>query len=116
MSLKTILITIEESAISLVKSLGATVEDFVVTEVQKLVAEAKNTDLGTRAANLIELLTTESISGPEKMVKLVGELTSDAEAFLAGGGVNGAIIGVEHFVREFAQSAFNDFVAATKDF
>lgn len=116
MSLKTLLIEIEEEAVEAVEHLGGVIVHFVISEVQKLVAQAKETDLGTRAMNLVSELTSEAISGPEKMAKLVGMLVDDAGAFLAGGGVDGAVVEVENFVREFAQSAYNDFVAATKEF
>ena len=71
MSLKTIVLEIEETAIAAVKSLGGVVKSFVVTETQKLVAQTKATPLGTTAMNIVSALTSHTASGNEKMEMLI---------------------------------------------
>jgi hypothetical protein len=114
MSLKTILVTIEEHAIAELRHIGGIIEQVVISIGQKLVAEVKDSDLGTRAMNLISDLASKEMDGKAKMAKLLDDITGDLQALHAAGGLKGLETSIENFAKEFGQSAYNDFVAATK--
>lgn len=101
-----------DDALEVLKAAGKAVETFIMSEEQKLVATAKQTTLGTDAFNLISALESSSTSGATKMAAVVAALIPIATDFVAGGGLPGLVNSVEDFVREFAQSAYNDFAAA----
>ena len=91
MSLKTVLVTIETSALAALRHAGHIIEDVVISIGQKLVAEVKQSDLGTRAMNLISELASTDHDGPTKMANLLDQLRDDVNALHAAGG---AISGV----------------------
>lgn len=111
MSLKTFIVQIEDAALEALKSAGTVLEAFVITESQKLVAEAKASNLGTLALNLIEVFASHDATGAQKMASVVGALVPAIETFVAGGGLKGLAVSAEDFALEFAQSAYNDFKA-----
>ena len=112
MSLKTILVTIEDTALAALKSAGTVLEGVVISDSQKLVAEVKQTDLGTTALNIISALESHTGTGAEKMEMLVADVVPALTKLVASGGLKGLVVSIESFALEFAQSAFNDFKAA----
>lgn len=113
MSLHTVLVTIEGDALAALRQVGHVIESVVVSETQALVAQVKNGDLGTKAMNIIAELASSADSGEQKMARLIGLVVGDLAALHAAGGIAGLTITVEDFAREFGQSAYNDFKAAT---
>lgn len=103
-----------DDVLAVIKAAGKPVETFVMSELQKLVAETKQTTLGTDAFNLISALESSPAPGATKMAAVVAALVPIASDFVAGGGLPGLAVSVENFVREFAQSAYNDFKAAAE--
>lgn len=101
-----------DDVLEVLKAAGKEVVTFVMSEEQKLVATAKQTRLGTDALNLISALESSSTSGATKMAAVVAALIPIATDFVATGGLSGLVNSVEDFVREFAQSVYNDFKAA----
>lgn len=112
MSLKTVLVTIETSALAALKEAGHIIEDFVISETQKLVALVKASDLGTKAMNIVSELESATDTGSEKMAKLIGMVAGDLADLHAAGGLAGLETSIESFAKEFGQSVYNDFKAA----
>jgi hypothetical protein len=109
--LKTVLVQVEETALDALKATGTVLEGFVITEGQKLVAEAKQSDLGSTALNLVAALESHNGTGAEKMEMLVAAVVPAIVKFIAVGGLAGLATSVESFALEFGQSVFNDFRA-----
>ena len=116
MTLKTVLVEIEDTAIDVLKEAGTIIEGIVITIGQQLVAKAKATPVGTMAMNVISLLESHQMTGEAKMASLIGMVTPAITHLEASGGLKGLETSVDDFVREFAQSAFNDFAAAIPKF
>lgn len=105
---------IGDDILAVIKEAGKEIETFTMSEGQKLIAMAKQTQLGTDAMNLISALESSTTSGATKMAAVVAALVPIATDFAADGGLAGLETSVEDFVREFAQSAYNDFKAAAE--
>ncbi|WP_267386548.1 hypothetical protein [Sphingomonas sp. GC_Shp_3] len=112
-TLKTFLIEAEDTAIAALKAAGHLIESFAVTECQKLVAQAKTLPVGTIAMNIVSALESHDASGPEKMVALIGAVTPALSILSTSDGLKGLETSVEDFAKEFGQSVFNDFRAAS---
>lgn len=112
MSLKTILIAVEQDVLDFLTGAGKAIAAFAISETQKLVAEVKQTDLGTLALNLVQLLASHDLAGPAKLDAVVAALVPALTALEAKGGLAGLVTSIEDFARELAQSAYNDFKAA----
>jgi hypothetical protein len=106
-----IITILADDAIAALKAAGIAVESFVLPEGQKLVAQAKQTTLGTLALNLIQVFENHDLDGAAKMTAVVAALVQAIEKFVAGGGLPGLVTSVEDFALEFGQSVFNDFKA-----
>ena len=111
MSLKTLIVTIEEGAEDALKSIGGFLESFALGETQKLVAQVKQTDLGTTALNLIQAVNSHTGTGEEKLQMVVAALVPALTKLQNAGGLSGLVTSIEGFALEFAQSAYNDFKA-----
>jgi hypothetical protein len=107
-----IIATLEQDAITVLKQAGIAIEQFVLSEGQKVVATLKETPLGTDAENLISALMNSAVSGSAKMASVVAALVPLTEDLVASGSISGLVNTVEDTVRELAQSIYNDFVAA----
>lgn len=103
---------LEDDAIAILKGAGKAIETFVLSEGQKLVAEVKQTYVGTVTLNIISALENHSMSGADKLGAVVSAIVPLIQKLVATGGVSGAISSVESFALEFAQSVFNDFKAS----
>lgn len=112
MSLKTILVTVEEAAVAELKKIAGVIETTVITLAQKLAAEVLDSDLGTRTMNLISDLANKEMSDADKMNALLADITGDLDALHKAGGLKGLEVSVENFAKEFGQTAYNAFVAA----
>ncbi len=113
MTIKTFIVKAEETALAALKTAGTILEHFVVSEVQSLVAEVKTTPLGTTAMNIVSALTAHSGSGEEKMEMLIASVTPALTKLKAAGGLNSLGASIEDFAKEFGQSVYNDFKAAS---
>ncbi len=111
MSLKTFVVQIEDGMLDALKAAGTVLENFILGETQKLVAEVKASDLGTTALNIISALESHTGTGEEKFEMLVAAVVPALTKLVAGGGLAGLATTVEDFAIEFAQSAYNDFKA-----
>lgn len=111
MSLSTILVAVETDALDVLKAAGKAFETFIITEGQKLVAEVKQTYVGTVALNIVQALENQSLSGEEKLETVVSAVVPLITKLAASGGLSSAIASVESFALEFAQSVYNDFKA-----
>lgn len=100
-----------DDALAVLKAAGKDVVGFALSEGQKLVAEAKQSNLGTLALNLIQIMENHTMSGVSKMSAVVGALIPAVQEFIAGGGLKGLLTSVLSFALEFAQSVYNDFKA-----
>lgn len=113
MSVETVLVTIEKSALAALKAAGHIVEGIVISEVQTLVARLKETPLGTAVMNTVELLEETGKSGPDKFAELVEKQgPALAKAVNDAGGLHGLGITLESLGAEFFNSVVNDFKAA----
>ena len=107
-----IFVELEDDAIEILKSAGKAIEAFVLSEGQKLVAEVKQTYVGTVALNVISALQNHTMSGTDKLGAVVSAVVPLIQKLIATGGITGAITSVESFALEFAQSVYNDFKAS----
>ena len=106
-----IIAELEDDAVAVLKAAGKIVVPFVLTEGQKLVAEVKQTYVGTVAMNVVSALENQQMDGSEKLATVVAAVVPLITKLVASGGVSGAIASVESFALEFAQSVYNDFKA-----
>ncbi len=111
MSVSTILVAIETDALDVLKAAGKAFETFIITEGQKLVAEVKQTYVGTVALNVVQALESQTMTGEQKLETVVSAVVPLITKLVASGGISGAIASVESFALEFAQSVYNDFKA-----
>lgn len=103
---------IEEGAVGVLKAAGHVVETFVITEAQKVVILLKqNEPLVTKTLNLISDLMSSTMSGADKMNKVISDIMDMVQEVMAEGGFSGIIARALQIVRQFAQSVFDDFVA-----
>lgn len=112
MTLKTVLVSIEDTALDALKAAGTVLDGFVISDGQKLVAEVKQTNLGTTALNVVSALDSKTMSGSDKMEIVVAALVPAITTLVSSGGLSGLVVTVEDFALEFAQSVFNDFKAS----
>ncbi len=103
---------LEDDAIAILKAAGKAIETFVLSEGQKLVAEVKQTYVGTVALNVISALQSQAMSGDDKLGAVVSAVVPLIQKLISSGGISSAISSVESFALEFCQSVYNDFKAA----
>lgn len=85
------------------------VETIAVSEVHVVLAKAKDSDLGTRAMNLLEGFEEKGLTLAEKAAKLLPAIRDDVQAFHDAGGLEGLALSVEHFAETAAMSFAADF-------
>lgn len=112
MTLKTVLVEIEDAALDALKAAGHIFENIVVTNTQTVVAKLKTLPIATTAMNLISSLVAHAGTGESKMNMLVGALTAGLQQVQASGGLVGLAISLLDLAKEFGQSLYNDFKAA----
>jgi len=98
-----------DDILAFLKSAGKFVETFVVTEAQKGVVLLKQQPIVTKALNLVSDLENSSLSGPDRLNKVINDLEGDYAAFVAAGGLAGLELQGVNLLRQFAQSVFDDF-------
>ena len=109
--MSSIIVEIEDDVLTFLKSAGKAVETFALSESQKLVAEVKQTYVGTVAMNVIQALESQEMDTAEKFDAVVTAIVPLIQKLIASGGISGAVASVESFAREVAQSAYNDLKA-----
>lgn len=86
--------------------------DWVKSEAMKVVVLATQTNFGTKLLNLVSLFDNDkTISGAERMNRIVAALIGVGEDLLAAGGWSGLFASVKHFLQGAIQLVFNDFAA-----
>lgn len=112
MSVKTVFVELEQDVVAFLEGAGKAFKAFVVTEEQKAVIVLKQHEtIVTRALNLISDLKDSTLSGSEKMDKVVADLEGDYDAFVQAGGFNGILESGISILRQFAESVYSDFAA-----
>ena len=96
------------AALAHLKEAGHEVETFAISEVQKAVAAAKQTDLGAAVTAAINDATTTVLPVAQRLEKVVADIAPQVVRYVSGGGVTAVIADVESFARELVQSVFND--------
>ena len=109
---------IGDDILALIKGAGKTVVPIILSDVQVAVAGAKQAPLGslgtvgTLAQSLIQIFEPHTgMTGSQKMAAVVGALIPVVLSVVASGGIGPIEGAVEDFVRELAQSAYNDLQA-----
>ena len=96
-----------------VHSAGHAIEQFALSEPQRLVATLKANSIGATVTAEIANLKDATLSGAEKFEKAVAIATPLVEKYVAGGA--GSIVAdVEGVARELVQSLYNDTIGAAK--
>lgn len=113
-----ILALIPQSLIDTLKADGHAIEQWVVSEADKVVAQLKqNTGLVGVVANAISLFETHggTMTGAEKMAEVVKSAVPAVIAVLTSGQSAFAVIETEIFdlARQLGQSVFNDMKVTT---
>lgn len=103
---------ITDEALSILKAAGHAIETFIVSEAQKLVIYLKqNEPLVTKTLNIISDLESSSLSGADRMNKLLSDIADEAATIAAEGGFSGLLARGVNDLRQFGQSVFDDFKA-----
>ena len=113
MSIKQVLVSIEESALAELKKIGGVVVHAVMSEGQVFVAKLRDEPVGAAAMNTIELLEESGKSGSEKFAELTAKQgPALVKAVEDMGGLKGVFSSVEALGNEFFNTLVNDFKSA----
>lgn len=111
-----IIAELTDEAVAILKDAGHDVKIFVTTEADKalvfLKQAAENEPLVTRALNLVSDLESKTMTGPEKMAKLVGDVTGEVETALAEGGFGHLVSLATTLAHGLGEMVLADFRAA----
>lgn len=104
--------TIEQDVVDDTKALVASIGTFLMSEAQKVMAAAANTDFGTTVLNLMGAVQNKSVSGADKLTAVVTAIEKAATDFLSAGGWSGLFVAVKDFVAGVVQMLWPDFIKA----
>lgn len=91
-----------------IKAQLGTIDDFALSEVQKVVAALKATDIGKAVAANIKAIENDALTGLQKFETVVSNTVPLIVSYVTGGDVKAALSDLEHIARELTQSVFND--------
>lgn len=110
------LVTTAESAFAAVKDevekIAHVAETVAASGLQVALAKAKDSDLGTRAMNLLEAIEEKGMSVADKAAHILPMLEDDFTAFEDAGGIEGVGLSIAHFAQAAVVSFAAEFEAA----
>ena len=86
----------------------ASLADFALSEFDKAVAAAKQTEIGKAASEAIYLADRPGLNGEQKMIKAIGIVAPVIVDYVARGGLSAVVTDAEQFARSVIESTLAD--------
>lgn len=112
MSILSAVETIEQSVVDEATALAGNLEQWIVSEAQKVIAAAANTNFGTVILNLMSAAQNTSMTGAQKLAAVIEAGIKAATEFLSIGGWSGVFAAVKDFIAGMVQMLYPDFIKA----
>ncbi|UAK25510.1 hypothetical protein [Sphingomonas nostoxanthinifaciens] len=93
---------------------GHAVEQFALSETQKVVATLKTTSIGATVTADITALKDSTLTGAEKYEQVVANTAPLVLSYVTGGGLASLASDAADVARELVQSLYNDVASALK--